>query len=178
MHQLWIAIGASLALATGTAQAGEPGNPAAPPSVTALSGCWAGTGEVMGKPVKTTLEGRSILLGAMFSVDTESTARDDTADRYAAHLVFGGTMVLPGSRNDITGYWADSFGGAMTSTGTGTSQVGGFDITYAYADAQFVNHWEVQADHIHWSIVAREARKAEQPFADYTLTRVKCPPAK
>ncbi len=83
------ALGAALALAGGSALAQDAPSAPLPAQVKALEGCWQGTGEVMGKPVTLALSAKPIALGAMFLIETESQAKADPADRYAAHLVIG-----------------------------------------------------------------------------------------
>src|SRR4051812_827770 len=83
------ALAGLLSLAAGPALAQDAPPPQVPAQVTALTGCWRGTGEVMGKPVAIDLTARPVALGAMFLIETESQAKADPADRYAAHLVIG-----------------------------------------------------------------------------------------
>jgi hypothetical protein len=151
------------------AAAEEPAT--APVAVRPLEGCWRGTGSVMGKPVTTVMEARPVALGAMLVVDADSVATTDAADRYAAHLVFGSGKAPA----DVIGFWSDSFGGNFTATGAGAATSGGFDISYRYPDAEFVNRWRIAGDQLGWTIVARDEKGKEQPFASYTLRRAQCP---
>ncbi|KAK0344771.1 hypothetical protein LTR94_013075 [Friedmanniomyces endolithicus] len=155
----------ALLLLPTAAQAAESGTIAVPEAVLALNGCWQGEGNVMGKPVP---------LDAMLALDVESSALADPKDRYAAHLIFGGTE----KSHPIIGFWADSFGGAFTALGEGESQPDGFDIDYAYPDATFVNRWRIKGAQLTWDIVARDEANAEKPFASYSLHKVACAPAK
>lgn len=158
-----------------SAEAAEPGTPPVPAAVRALAGCWEGRGEVMGKAVSIAADAHPVAEGAMFVVEVSSTALADANDRYGAHLIFGGTGQPAASGGEaIAGYWADSFGGAFAATGTGETRADGFDVTYAYPDAAFVNRWRRQGDALAWRIVARDAAGAEKPFARYDLSRRQC----
>lgn len=166
------------ALWASAANGAEPGSLPLPSGVAALQGCWQGTGAVMDKPVTITLSARPIVLGAMFVVDAQSTARADPQDRYAAQLTFGGAKKPTGASTDpITGFWADSFGGSFATSGSGANRPDGFDMTYPYPDAAFVNQWRQTGDRLTWTIVAHQADGQDSPFARYTLTRVPCPGA-
>ena len=169
----------ALLLATaGAARAGDPPPAPLPAEVRALEGCWRGAGEVMGKSVAITLAARTVALGTMLTVDADSQAKADAADRYAAYLVFGGRSAASkdaaAGAMSVSGFWADSFGGDFTAVGQGAAQPGGFDIAYAYPDASFVNRWRRDANHLTWTIVARNGDK-DAPFAHYALTRSACP---
>lgn len=175
--KLCLATAAVLALAP-VANAAEPGTTPVPEAVRALAGCWAGLGEVMAKPVSVALTGRSIVQGAMFALDAESSAVADPGDRYSAHLLFGGTDKRAGTTADqIVGFWADSFGGAFTASGQGASRSAGFDMTYLYPDYAFVNRWSFSAESLTWQIVARDAKGTEKPFASYSLHKAACQPS-
>jgi hypothetical protein len=163
-----------LALST-VARAAEPGATPIPPAVVAVSGCWEGRGEVMGKPVTVTIDAKPIVQNAMMAVDAESIAVADRADRYSAHLILGGAGDRSGSSTGgIVGFWADSFGGAFTATGRGESRSDGFDITYQYPDDAFVNNWRLTGDRLSWQIAARDAKGIEKPFASYSLRKMVC----
>lgn len=166
--------GLLLSLTAGSALAQEAA-PQVPAEVRALAGCWRGAGEVMGKPVTIILSAKPIALGAMFLVETQSQATADPADRYAAHLVFGGRTAKKDDPATLSGFWIDSFGGDYTATGVGAPRKDGFDIAYAYSDASFVNRWTASGDRLDWTIVAKSGSKPEQAFARYALTRAKCP---
>jgi hypothetical protein len=157
-------------LSTSAAQAAEAGATAVPAEIGALAGCWTGKGEVMGKAVSIALTAKPVALGALFTIDTDSSALADPADRYAAHLTFGGAKA-----DSITGYWADSFGGDYTATGKGTPRPGGFDMTYDYGANAFVNRWRIEGEELSWQIVAQSKGGAEKPFASYRLQRTDCP---
>lgn len=159
---------AASVLVAPVAAADEPAR--APESVLRLAGCWNGAGEVMGTPVAVSVDARPTALGAMLALDANSVATADPTDRYAAHLVFGGSK----DAGQVTGFWSDSFGGGMTATGSGTDQPGGFDIGYRYSDAEYVNRWRLSGDDLAWTIVARDSGGEEAPFAGYLLTRVTC----
>ncbi len=161
----------TVALAS-AAKAQEPGAAPLPAAVAALEGCWRGAGSVMGKPVAVTLDARPVALGALFVVEADSHAVDDPADRYAAHLIFGGRAA--GGPGGVSGFFADSFGGDYTATGAGSADANGFEIAYAYPDATFVNRWTVGPSAAAWTIVARDGTGAETPFATYDLTRAAC----
>jgi hypothetical protein len=164
---------AMLALST-LARATEPGATRIPQAVVAVSGCWGGRGEVMGKPVTVTVDAKPIVQNAMMALDAESIAIADRNDRYSAHLLLGGAGDRPGSpTGGIVGFWADSFGGAFTATGE--SRADGFDITYQYPDDAFVNNWRLTGDRLSWQIVARDAKGIEKPFASYLLRKMACP---
>lgn len=174
MKNAWIAA-ASFALPQ-AGLAAEPSPPRVPAAVGALAGCWEGEGEVMEKPVTIMVAARPIAEGALLTLDAHSRALADAADRYAAHLVFGGT----GKPNDaqagaISGYWSDSFGGAYTATGQGEATTDGFTITYPYPDAAFRNRWRFAGDQLTWQIVAVSAGGAEKLFARYALRKTACP---
>jgi hypothetical protein len=163
----------SLALAAPVASALEPGVPPVPATVSALAGCWKGEGVVMDKKVSIDLTGRAVALDAMFAIDSDSTAIGDPSDRYAAHLLFGA-----GSAKDagaISGFWSDSFGGTFATTGSGSVQPGGFDISYQYPDSLFINRWRLDQAGLRWEITARDAAGKEASFAAYRLARVSCP---
>jgi hypothetical protein len=146
-----------------------------PAQVKALEGCWRGEGEVMGKPVTLILSAKPVALGAMVVIETESQAKADPADRYAAHLLLGGRTAKADNPATISGFWADSFGGDYTATGLGAPREHGFEIAYAYPDASFVNRWTVLGDQLEWRIVAQAGARPEKPFARYALTRAACP---
>lgn len=129
----------------------------------------------MGKAVSITLTAKSVALGALFTVDADSAALADPADRYAAHLTFAGAKEGAGV-GTIVGYWADSFGGDYAATGHGTPRPDGFEITYNYGDDAFVNRWRIEDRHLSWQIVAQSKGGAEKPFASYTLVRTACTP--
>jgi len=158
------------------ARAEDPPPAPVPAEVKALEGCWRGEGEVMGKPVEITLAARPAALGTLLTVDADSRAKADPKDRYAAHLVLAGRGSPPkdGPATGVSGFWADSFGGDFTAVGRGDVQPGGFDITYAYPDASFVNRWRRDGQRLIWTIVARSGEK-ENAFARYALTRAACP---
>jgi len=163
-----------LPLAGGPALAQEAPPIQAPAPLRALDGCWQGAGEVMGKPVTITLSARPIVEGALVLVEAQSQATADPADRYAAHLLFGGRTQTPQEPATISGFWADSFGGDYTATGLGLATPDGFEIAYAYADARFINRWKVQGDRLDWRIVAKTGAAPEKAFAQYALTRTAC----
>lgn len=163
--------GAALALVLLPVAAAAQDAPKVPPAIAAIGGCWRGEGAVMGKPVTLALTVYPIVGGAMFAVDAESAATADPADRYAAHLLFGGA----GKDGAILGYWADSFGAAFTATGKGAPTADGFAITYPYPDADFVNQWHRREDGLEWQITAKDKAGKEQLFARYTLRRATCP---
>ena len=166
-----------LALTAGPALAQDAPPPALPAQVQALEGCWRGDGAVMGKPVTLTLAAKPIALGAMVVIETQSQAKADPADRYAAHLVIGARAAKGTVPASLTGYWADSFGGDYTATGAGGVREDGFEMAYAYPPASFVNRWTLAGDTLDWRITAREDGK-DQAFAHYTATRVACAPEK
>lgn len=169
-------LGLALAGMTGVARAEDPPPAPMPASVKALEGCWRGEGDVMGKAVDITLAVRPAALETALTVDADSHAKADPADRYAAHLVLAGRGPAPkdGPATGVSGFWADSFGGDFTAVGKGEAVPGGFDITYPYPDAAFVNRWRLDGDKLSWSIVARAGGK-DAPFAAYALTRSACP---
>jgi hypothetical protein len=166
--------GLLLSLMAGSALAREAPPPQAPAELQALAGCWRGTGEVMGKPVTIALSAKPIALGAMFLVEAESQATADPADRYAAHLVFGGRAAKKDDPATLSGFWIDSFGGDYTATGVGAPRKDGFDIAYAYPDASFINRWTALGGRLEWTIVAKSGSAPEEAFAHYVLTRAKC----
>ena len=168
------ALAVLLSLAGGSAWAGTAPSAPIPAQVGALEGCWRGDGEVMGKPVTLALSAKPIALGAMFLIETESQAKADPADRYAAHLVIGAYAPKGSFPAALTGYWADSFGGDYTATGAGAVREDGFELSYSYPPSSFLNRWTVTGDTLDWRITAREGDKA-QDFAHYTATRVACP---
>ena len=163
-----------LSLAAGPALAQDAPPPQLPAQVTALTGCWRGTGEVMGKPVTITLTAKPITLDALFLIETESQAKADPADRYAAHLVIGAKAPKGAFPAMLTGYWADSFGGDYTATGAGAVRENGFELSYSYPPSSFLNRWTLAGDRLDWRITARDGAK-EQAFAHYEATRVACP---
>jgi hypothetical protein len=144
MNHHWIAI--ALMIVPCSAWAAEPGTPQVPEQVRALAGCWEGRGAVMDKPVTLAIAARPIADDALLSLDAYSVAVADASDRYAAHLVFGGTADT--GKGTISGFWSDSFGGAYTATGQGEGTADGFDITYAYPDTAFVNRWRIAGDQL------------------------------
>lgn len=157
------------------AYSAEPDVAPLPASITALSGCWEGSGDVMGKPVAIAINAYPIVQNAMLAVEAVSSAIADPEDLHSAHLLFGGAGKHPGTKaDDITGYWADSFGGALAAPGRGMSATDGFDITYQYSDAAFVNRWRITGDRLTWKIVARDGKGIEKPFANYILDRSAC----
>lgn len=162
----------------GAAQAEDPPAAPVPAEVRTLEGCWRGEGEVMGKPVEITLAARPAALGTLMTVDADSHAKADPADRYVAHLVLAGRGAPPkaGPATGVSGFWADSFGGDATAAGKGEVQPGGFDIAYAYPDASFLNRWRRDGDRLTWTIVLT-GNGRENIFARYALTRSTCPKA-
>ena len=165
----------ALLAASSASRAAEPGSIPVPASVLALTGCWEGRGEVMGKSVAIAVNAYPIVQDAMLAVEAASSAIADPQDQYAAHLLFGGAAKQPGTAGaPVVGYWADSFGGAFAAPGRGESRPGGFDITYRYPDDAFVNRWRVSGDRLTWQIVARDGKGAEKPFASYTLQKATC----
>ena len=131
----------------------------------------------MGKPVTITFSAKPIVGDALFVIDAASVAKDDAADRYFAHLILGGARPASGTpAEQISGFWADSFGGEFTATGQGSSRPDGFDMTYAYPESAFLNHWRFQGDNLTWEIVARDTSGRESPFASYSLAKASCPP--
>lgn len=165
----------------GAAWAEDPPPAPVPAEVKALEGCWRGDGEVMGKPVTMTLSAKPAALGTVLTIDADSYAKADPKDRYAAHLVLAGRGAPPkdgtpkdGAPTGVSGFWSDSFGGDFTAVGKGEAQPGGFDITYAYPGAAFVNRWRRDGQRLTWTIVARGGEK-ENAFARYALVRATCP---
>ena len=170
-----VAVAANLAVIA-LSTAAEPAAVPIPAAVVALNGCWRGVGAVGSKQVVVAIDSRLILQDAMSTVDVESSAVADPKDRYSAHLIFGGADRHASDQgDDIVGFWADSFGGAYTALGRGKSRTHGFDMTYPYPDADFVNRWTRSGDQLAWSIVARDSKGVEKPFATYALTKVSCP---
>lgn len=169
-------IGTASVAMGGVARAEDPPPAPIPSPVKALEGCWRGSGDVMGKPVEITLAVKPAALGTAQTVDADSHAKADPTDRYAAHLVLAGRGAAPkdGPATGVSGFWADSFGGDFTAVGKGEAVPGGFDITYPYPDAAFVNRWRLDGGKLSWSIVARAGGK-DAPFAAYALTRAACP---
>jgi hypothetical protein len=163
-----------LSLADGSAQAQDAPTSPVPDQLKALAGCWAGTGEVMGKPVTLSLAAKPIALGAMFLIEAESQAKADPADRYAAHLVIGARAPKGAFPATLSSFWADSFGGDYTATGVGAVREDGFEIAYPYPPSSFLNRWTLKGDQLDWRITAREGDK-EQAFAHYETTRIACP---
>jgi hypothetical protein len=173
LRRLCLALAANVGIVAGS-NAAEPGATPVPTAVGALKGCWRGVGEAVGKHVVVALDAKPILQDAMFTVDVESSAVADPHDRYSAHLIFGGA---DGHGDDITGFWADSFGGAYTALGHGKSRPDGFDVTYPYPDDAFVNRWTLSGDRLTWAVVTRDRNGLEKPFASYAMTRASCAPA-
>jgi hypothetical protein len=174
--KLCLGLAASIVVMT-TSTAAEPAV-GVPDAVIALKGCWRGVGEAVGKQVIVALNAKPTLQDAMFVVDVESSAVADPKDRYSAHLIFGAARLSADQHgDDIMGFWADSFGGAYTALGSGSSRPDGFDITYRYLDDAYLNRWTLSGDRLAWSIVAHHRNGVEKPFAGYTLTRVACAPA-
>ncbi|MFN3557847.1 MAG: hypothetical protein ACK4UQ_01075 [Brevundimonas sp.] len=165
---------AAALLGAAPARAQEPGAAPVPIEVKAIAGCWRGEGQVMGKPVAITLTAGPAAEDALFIVDSASQATGDPADRHAAHLIFGGKTATPAG-GTIFGFWSDSFGGDYTAIGSGAATPGGFEVSYAYPDARFINRWSVAGDRLSWRIVAADAEGVEADFADYALTRADCP---
>ena len=168
------ALTVALSLVAGSALAQDAPPPPIPPQVKALEGCWQGAGEVMGKPVTLTLSAKPVALGALFVIETESQAKADPADRYAAHLVIGAKAPKGAIPATLTGYWSDSFGGDYTATGAGAVRTDGFELSYSYPPSSFLNRWTLAGDKLDWKITARDGDKT-QDFAHYTATRVTCP---
>lgn len=159
----------------GAAQAAEDPPPIPPPvEVRALSGCWKGEGTVMGKPVTIALAAAPVVGGAMMLVQADSAAKADPSDTYAAHLLFGGGKTRAGETAAIVGLWADSFGGDGASQGAGRVTADGFEVSYPYGEAAFVNRWVRSGEHLGWSIVMRGAGGKEQAFARYELVQAVC----
>jgi hypothetical protein len=177
LYGLCLAVAANLVFVAAS-NAGEPGAVPIPEAVIALKGCWRGDGNAVGKPVVVALDAKPILQDAMFTVDVDSTALADPKDRYSAHLIFGSAdRRADGQGDDIVGFWADSFGGAYTALGRGKSRPDGFDMTYPYPDAAFLNRWKRSGDRLMWTIVSRDRAGAEKVFATYAMNRAPCTPA-
>jgi hypothetical protein len=98
--------GVALLGMTGTARAEDPPPAPIPVAVKALEGCWRGAGEVMGKPVDITLAVKPAGLGTLVTVDADSRAKADPADRYAAHLTLAGRGPAPkdGPATGVSGF--------------------------------------------------------------------------
>ena len=73
------------------------------------------------------------------------------------------------------GATTEGFGGTFATTGTGSVQPGGFDISYQYPDSLFINRWRMDQVGLRWEITARDAKGKEAPFAAYIMTRAACP---
>lgn len=167
-------IAAAVALLPAMTQAQSAGVVPVPAAVRALQGCWQGDGVVLGKPVTIALRAAPLLLDSMVVIDADSAAKADATDRYQAHLLFGGTDAGPGGRGKaISSFWADSFGGSFTATGTGDARDDGFEVDYRYPDANFVNRWRLQEGKLSWTIVSKNAA-GEKPFARYDLKPAPC----
>ncbi|WP_220093256.1 hypothetical protein [Swingsia samuiensis] len=152
-------------------EAAEPGSIPVPASITSLTGCWHGEGEVMGKPVTITIVAKSIVQNAMFSIDVDSVAKEDPSDRYSAHLIFGGDKPLSEkSDKPIIGFWSDSFGGSFSSLGKGISNFNGFEITYG----SFINKWKKSGEKLNWNITSKDKKGKLYSFASYSLTKTIC----
>ncbi len=174
LRRLCLGLAVNVVVATAS-NAAEPGAARAPGALSALKGCWRGAGEAVGKRVVVALIARPIPQDAMFAFDVESSAEANPKDRYSAHLLFGGAdQSADADGDDITGFWADSFGGAYTATGRGKTRQDGFDVTYPYPDDTFVNRWRLSGDRLTWTIVARDRKGQEKAFAHYAMTKVPC----
>lgn len=146
-----------------------------PTSVSALIGCWEGDGEVSGKRVAVAVNAYPILDEVMLAAEVVSSAIADPQDQYAAHLVFGGSgPQADGKADEVVGYWADTFGGAFATAGRGTSHADGFEMTYQYPDAAFVNRWVRSGDSLMWQITARGENGLDKIFASYALRKAAC----
>lgn len=172
-------VGAAVCLLAGmttSALAQEPGAAPVPQEVRELTGCWQGSGSVMGKPVSISLNAKPITEGALFLVEVDSHALADPEDRYAAHLIFGGKTASAASptATNIMSFYADSFGGDFTAVGAGSAHSGGFEVAYAYPDASFVNRWTVAPATLSWTIMAKDSAGSAEPFAAYELSRTEC----
>lgn len=167
-------VGAALVLAAGSAAAQDAPSAPLPAQVKALEGCWRGSGEVMGKAVTLDLSAKPVALGAMFVIEAASQAKADPKDVYAAHLVLGARKAKGQFPETLTGYWADSFGGDFTTTGAGAVREDGFEVSYSYPPASFLNRWTLTGDKLTWTITARDGDKT-QAFAAYEATRAACP---
>ena len=162
-------------LAVTASVAAAPGAVPVPDAVIALKGCWLGVGQAVGKPVTVALRSRAILQDAMVVVDVESSALADPRDRYSAHLLFGSARERADEQgDDIMGFWSDSFGGAFTALGRGSSRSDGFDIVYRYPDSDFINRWTLSGDKLTWLIVERTPKRVDKVFATYRLSRAPC----
>lgn len=166
--------------------AAEPGAAPVPQSVMKLVGCWQGDGSVMKKPVTIQIMASLIVENAMLAVDVSSVAVANGADRYAAHLLLGGTpqAALQKGGDRISGYWADSFGGAYATAGAGVSTPMGFDMTYRYPESVFINRWRINDAQktLTWEITSRPSKSSgpakEIVFARYALHEMACAHAK
>lgn len=164
-----------LALAGLTTQADEdPAPTPLPPSVRAMTGCWAGVGEVMGKPVRTQVKAHPVARNLQFVIETDSVAVDDPQDFYAAHIIIGATAARPDKPEGLVSYFADSFGGDFVSTGSGRASEEEVVLAYPYGANQFVNHWRASDTRLSWTITIKTAGQADQPFAHYELEAVPC----
>lgn len=175
MRKLILA-GALLALIPngGPAVAREAPPTPTPAQVRAIVGCWSGEGTVMEKPVTIALSVKPAALGALVLVEADSRAKADPKDVYAAHLLLAGRDGGNGAPATITGFWADSFGGDGAALGAGVVRSDGFDVSYAYPDATFVNRWTLKGDRLAWAIAVRDKAGAEHAFADYAMVRTVC----
>lgn len=126
----------------------------------------------MGKAVRINVRAYPIALGAMFALDADSVASADASDAYAAHIVFGGRSA--GGAYGISSFFADSFGGDMTSLGLGQASGAGFKVSYPYGANQFVNQWSTEADELSWQIVVQDQDGQGPVFASYRLQRRPC----
>lgn len=136
-------------------------------SLAGLEGCWRVQGQVRGKDAASIARGEWHLGGRYFTLHLRAV----TKQPYEAAITFGAGK----NADEIGSIWSDTFGGLYEpSLGLGSAVQGGFEQTYRFPDALYVNRFERTANGWHWTIVERAPRKSEKLFAEYRLAKSGC----
>ena len=132
-----------------------------------LEGCWQVQGQVRGKDAASIAKGEWHLGGRYFTLHLRAT----TEHPYEAAITFGAGE----TSDDIGSIWSDTFGGLYEpSLGLGGLVQGGFEQTYRFPDALYVNRFEITTSGWHWTIVERAPGKPDKLFAEYRLSKRRC----
>lgn len=137
-------------------------------AVDGLTGCWKAPGQVRGKVATSVARGSWRLGGRYLMLQLRST----TPKRpYEAAIVYGAGE----KPNEIGSFWMDTFGGLYSpSLGAGEIAADGFQQTYRFPDALYVNSFRRRGHGWRWTITEQATGKPEKLFAQYELTPTSC----
>ena len=148
------------------AAAAQPAN-TAPAVLGGLEGCWKAPGQVLGKDAASVARGEWHLGGRYFMLHLRAVSPKQP---YEAALLYGAGE----KPTAINAFWADSFGGAFSTPGTGAVASDGFAVTYAYPDSTYINRFTRSGKGWRWTITEQAAGKPDKLFAQYNLTPASC----